>query len=114
MKNIKRTFTVEADPETLRKVESMLALMHFNCGHSHSFGMHFDGDGPFSLKVLSVDNEQEFSDFHRPSVRKVGDHYRRNRKMVIATGHDDSPFVIYNAILEKPTTLGAFGEKLNE
>jgi hypothetical protein len=38
-------------PDTLRKIQAFLALMHFNQGHSGTFGIHFDGDGHERLTV---------------------------------------------------------------
>jgi hypothetical protein len=43
--------TLTGTPDTLRKIQAFLALMHFNAGHSGMFAMRFDGDGHERLKV---------------------------------------------------------------
>lgn len=51
MKQITKTYTITATPDTLLKFERFLAMMHWNRGHSALFGMSFDGDGHERLKV---------------------------------------------------------------
>ena len=111
---IEKTFTIRADRETMRKVEALLALMHFNCGHSHSLGMHFDGDGPTHLEVVDAEFTEGPNEHYRLASRKVGEYAGRPISMVMATGDDDIPFVVYNGTLERPRRIGVFGELVKD
>ena len=54
---VSKTFTVTAEPAVMRKLERLLALMHFatHWGHTGIFGMHLDGDGADKLTVEGAD-----------------------------------------------------------
>jgi len=52
MKNmITKTYEITATEDVIKRFERFLAFMHFNGGHSATFGMPFDGDGADILKV---------------------------------------------------------------
>lgn len=51
MKTITKTFEITATPDVMKRFERFLALMHYNGGHSATFGMPFDGDGSDVLKT---------------------------------------------------------------
>ena len=40
-----RTYAITASPDVHRRLERFLALLHYNAGHSATFGLQFDGDG---------------------------------------------------------------------
>lgn len=48
---VTKTFTITADPHTMKRFEKFLCFFHYNGGHSGLFGMYFDGDGSDRLKV---------------------------------------------------------------
>lgn len=48
---VTKTYAVTTSPEVHRKLEMFLALLHYNAGHSGTFGMQFDGDGSDRLRV---------------------------------------------------------------
>ena len=54
-------------PDTLKKVMTFLALMHYNQGHSGTFGIDFDGDGHERLTVDPAPHESL-----RPLVSAIG------------------------------------------
>jgi len=47
----KKTFTIEAPPDVMRRFERFLCFLHYNGGHSGLFAMSFDGDGADFMKV---------------------------------------------------------------
>jgi len=54
----KRTYEIEADPETLEKLDELFAaLQACNCGMSRGITFGHDGDGAATLKVLNRDLE---------------------------------------------------------
>jgi len=42
---VKKTFVIEATPDTMKRFERFLCFFHYNSGHSGLFAMGFDGDG---------------------------------------------------------------------
>lgn len=64
----KKTYTIEADNETLLMFERLMAWLHWNgrWGHSGKVAMPFDGDGDSGFTV-----DQEVADMHREYVRKM-------------------------------------------
>lgn len=54
---VRKTYVITATEDTIRKLEALLALMHYNGGHSGTFGMDFDGDGHERLKVEPAPDE---------------------------------------------------------
>jgi hypothetical protein len=48
--------TISATPEVWRKLERFFALMHYNAGHSATFGLNFDGDGADAFQIEPAPN----------------------------------------------------------
>jgi hypothetical protein len=51
MERVKKTFTIEATPDTMKRFERFLCFFHYNGGHSGLFAMSFDGDGHEIMKI---------------------------------------------------------------
>lgn len=54
---ITKTFTITTSTEVMRRFERFLALLHLNShwGHSATFAMPLDGDGPDRFEVADLD-----------------------------------------------------------
>lgn len=51
-KSVTKSFKITtATPDTMRRFERFLSLLHYNGGHSGIFAMSFDGDGHEKMKV---------------------------------------------------------------
>jgi len=48
---VKVTYTIEMTPEVQKRFEHFLAMLHYNGGHSSTFGLNFDGDGSDIFRV---------------------------------------------------------------
>ena len=57
MNLVKKTFTIEATPDTMKRFERFLCFFHYNGGHSGLFAMSFDGDGHEVMKVDPAPDE---------------------------------------------------------
>jgi hypothetical protein len=49
--NVTVTYTIEMSPQVQKRFEHFLAMLHYNGGHSSTFGMSFDGDGADVFRV---------------------------------------------------------------
>ena len=67
-----KTYKITATKDTLHKLESFFAFMHYNGGHSGLFAMPFDGDGHERLHVEPAPDES----LRRPSqsIAQTGAH----------------------------------------
>jgi len=55
---ITKRYTITAHPETLQKFEQFMAFLHYNGGHTGTFGMSFDGDGHEHFQVSPAPPEE--------------------------------------------------------
>lgn len=80
-------------PEVKDRFESFLALMHYNGGHSATFGMSFDGDGADLLRVKPAPPEK-----YRKAVSGIG-----NAGGGLERANSDGSYTAINLDYDRPT-----------
>ncbi len=80
MSNPTKTFTINANPDMMLKIERFLAWLHYNSawGHSATIAIDSDGDGSDEVTVIenvsgtgelySIQEHREYVKIFRPSV----------------------------------------------